>query len=346
MFSKELEWTLHSALKFAKDDSSNIARLEHLLLALLNDEDAREVLEACGVILDDFERELQNGKELYENVQLPDGLSDENVQLSQSFQRVLQRAAIHVQASNYKEVNGSSVLISLFSERESFAVRLLKKWGVTRYDAVNYISHGISKGDDSEFNSPNKKDYYTPPNRLISMETILQVGNEHLILESVFISPDERMKNKAADLNGIAKYLGASLELYDSSMELNDFIIKEFSNQLSSLTVGYEDNRLLFIENALHEIERYACVVQVNPIMGLSLHDIKTDISCGAQLGVLGIASGDSWLIYAAAAGIVVIRITKPIFTGAVAGANVAAKSEAEKRGLFAGIAAFFCGPK
>ena len=239
MFSKELEWTLHSALKFAKDDSSNIARLEHLLLALLNDEDAREVLEACGVILDDFERELQNGKELYENVQLPDGLSDENVQLpdglsdenvqlSQSFQRVLQRAAIHVQASNYKEVNGSSVLISLFSERESFAVRLLKKWGVTRYDAVNYISHGISKGDDSEFNSPNKKDYYTPPNRLISMETILQVGNEHLILESVFISPDERMKNKAADLNGIAKYLGASLELYDSSMELNDFIIKEF----------------------------------------------------------------------------------------------------------------------
>ncbi len=149
MLSKKLETTLHNALNLATEKGHEYATLEHLLFALTDDTDARAVMRACGVDISIIREELEE----YLNTELDD-LKDENVKESKpttGFQRVLQRAAIHVQSSGREEVTGANVLIALFSERESHAVYFLGKQEMTRFDAVNYVSHGIAKveGEDN-----------------------------------------------------------------------------------------------------------------------------------------------------------------------------------------------------
>ncbi|MDH3335335.1 MAG: ATP-dependent Clp protease ATP-binding subunit ClpA, partial [Rhodospirillaceae bacterium] len=143
MLSRNLEQTLHRALAMAGDFRHEFATLEHLLLALIEDSDALAVMKACGVdaihVRDELVDFLQN--EFVQNA--PDYLEDPKP--TSSFQRVIQRAIIHVQSSGREEVTGGNVLVALFSERESHAVYFLQEQDMTRLDAVNYISHGIAK---------------------------------------------------------------------------------------------------------------------------------------------------------------------------------------------------------
>jgi ATP-dependent Clp protease ATP-binding subunit ClpA len=143
MLSKKLELTLHNALNFATENGHEYATLEHMLFALTDDGDARSVMRACGVDIAVLREDLEK----YVAEELTDLVVDNPSESKPTtgFQRVLQRAAIHVQSSGRQEVNGANVLIALFSERESHAVYFLGKHDMTRFDAVNYVSHGIAK---------------------------------------------------------------------------------------------------------------------------------------------------------------------------------------------------------
>ena len=143
MLSRNLEQTLHRALSAATDRRHEYATLEHLLYALTEDQDAMAVLRSCGISLPDLRDQL--GQYLESELSY---LIDSNITEAKpttAFQRVLQRAAIHVQSSGREEVTGANVLVALFSERESHAVYFLQEQDMTRFDAVNYISHGIAK---------------------------------------------------------------------------------------------------------------------------------------------------------------------------------------------------------
>jgi ATP-dependent Clp protease ATP-binding subunit ClpA len=143
MLSQNLEKTLHRALSVANDRNHEYATLEHLLYALTEDQDAMAVLRSCGISLPDLRDQLETyiDNEFTELV----NLEVEEAKPTTAFQRVLQRAAIHVQSSGRDEVTGANVLVALFSERESHAVYFLQEQDMTRFDAVNYISHGIAK---------------------------------------------------------------------------------------------------------------------------------------------------------------------------------------------------------
>ncbi|GGF17790.1 ATP-dependent Clp protease ATP-binding subunit ClpA [Aliidongia dinghuensis] len=143
MLSRNLEKTLHRALAFANERRHEYATLEHLLLSLTEDQDAVAVLRACTVDVDKLRRDLAG----YVDNELASLVSPhvEDAKPTASFQRVLQRAAIHVQSSGREEVTGANVLVAMFAERESHAVYFLQEQEMTRFDAVNYISHGIAK---------------------------------------------------------------------------------------------------------------------------------------------------------------------------------------------------------
>ena len=143
MLSRNLEKSLHRALGHANERRHEYATLEHLLLALTEDQDAVALLRACSVDLDRLRRQVLNYVD-NELANLATGHGDD-AKPTASFQRVLQRAAIHVQSSGREEVTGANVLVAMFAERESHAVYFLQEQDMTRFDAVNYISHGIAK---------------------------------------------------------------------------------------------------------------------------------------------------------------------------------------------------------
>jgi len=152
-FSPILEETIHRALTYASDRKHELATLEHLLLALIDDRDASAVMTACDLDLEALKADVV----LY----LDDDLSSlvveefEEARPTAGFHRVIQRAVIHVQSSGREEVTGANALVALFAERESHAVYFLQERDMTRYDAVNYISHGIAKsGESSVSKSP------------------------------------------------------------------------------------------------------------------------------------------------------------------------------------------------
>jgi len=143
-FSRNLEETLHRAIVLANERTHEYATLEHLLLALIEDDEAGAVMRACNVDLDELRRTVtQYVDDELGSIVVSDG--DEDAKPTAGFQRVIQRAVIHVQSSNREEVTGANVLVALFSERESHAAYFLQEQDMTRYDAVNYISHGIAK---------------------------------------------------------------------------------------------------------------------------------------------------------------------------------------------------------
>jgi ATP-dependent Clp protease ATP-binding subunit ClpA len=143
MLSANLEKTLHRALAFANERRHEYATLEHLLLSLTDDPDAVAVLQACGVEMDRLTAELADyvDNDLSNLITAHGG----DAKPTAGFQRVLQRAAIHVQSSGREEVTGANVLVAMFSERESHAVYFLQEQEMSRLDAMNYISHGIAK---------------------------------------------------------------------------------------------------------------------------------------------------------------------------------------------------------
>ncbi|KXV19832.1 ATP-dependent Clp protease ATP-binding subunit ClpA [Gluconobacter japonicus] len=146
MLSRTLEQTLHRALTFAGDRRHEYATLEHLLLALTEDADALTVFRACGIDLEKLRSDLTD----FLDKDLAGLASDRPTEPkpTAAFQRVIQRAAIHVQSTGRDEVTGANVLVALFAERESHAVYFLQLQDMTRLDAVNFISHGIAKAPD------------------------------------------------------------------------------------------------------------------------------------------------------------------------------------------------------
>ncbi len=143
IFSRALEKTLRRALSLANERRHEYATLEHLLLALIDDVDAAAVLRACGVDLDALRKTVVQ----YLDTELENLVVDsqEEAKATNGFQRVVQRAAFHVQSSGREEVTGANVLVAIFAERETHAAYFLQEQDMTRYDAVNYISHGIAK---------------------------------------------------------------------------------------------------------------------------------------------------------------------------------------------------------
>ena len=142
-FSRPLEESLHRAVAYANQRKHEYATLEHLLLSLTDDEDAAGVMRACDVDLAALKKSLSN----YLDVELASLVvdDDEDAKPTAGFQRVIQRAVIHVQSSGREEVTGANVLVAIFSERESHAAYFLQEQDMTRYDAVNFIAHGIAK---------------------------------------------------------------------------------------------------------------------------------------------------------------------------------------------------------
>ena len=144
MLSKELELTLNTAFTVARSKRHEFMTVEHLLLALLDNASAADVLRACGANLDKLRVDLQDFINSTTPL-IPEEQEDRETQPTLGFQRVLQRAVFHVQSSGKSEVTGANVLVAIFSEQESQAVYFLKQQNVARVDAVNYIAHGISK---------------------------------------------------------------------------------------------------------------------------------------------------------------------------------------------------------
>jgi ATP-dependent Clp protease ATP-binding subunit ClpA len=144
MLNRELEVTLNLAFKEARTKRHEFMTVEHLLLALLDNEAAATVLRACGASLDKLRHDLQEFIDSTTPL-IPQHDDERETQPTLGFQRVLQRAVFHVQSSGKREVTGANVLVAIFSEQESQAVFLLKQQNVARIDVVNYIAHGISK---------------------------------------------------------------------------------------------------------------------------------------------------------------------------------------------------------
>src|SRR5919201_2362083 len=142
-FSRSLEQSLHRALALANERHHEYATLEHLLLALIDDQDAAAVMKACNVDTDKLRRNLVSYIESELENLVTDGSEDSKP--TAGFQRVIQRAVIHVQSSGREEVTGANVLVAIFAERESHAAYFLQEQEMTRYDAVNFIAHGIAK---------------------------------------------------------------------------------------------------------------------------------------------------------------------------------------------------------
>ena len=148
MLNKELENALNQAFKRARDLQHEFMTVEHLLLALLDNSSAAEILKACGANLTELRQDLILFLDETTPLLPPD--DDRETQPTLGFQRVLQRAVFHVQSSGKREVNGANVLVAIFSEQESQAVYFLKKQDISRLEVVNFISHGISRVRDDE----------------------------------------------------------------------------------------------------------------------------------------------------------------------------------------------------
>jgi len=187
-FSRQLEESLHRAVAYANQRKHEYATLEHLLLSLIDDEDAAGVMRACDVELGALRTTLTNyvDNELRSLV-VDDG---EDAKPTAGFQRVIQRAVIHVQSSGREEVTGANVLVAIFSERESHAAYFLQEQDMTRYDAVNYIAHGIAKKAGASEQKPVKgsEDEDKPP---------VKTGGE--ALEAYCINLNEKAKQGKVD---------------------------------------------------------------------------------------------------------------------------------------------------
>src|SRR5210317_636931 len=154
MISQELEVSLHMAFMDARQKRHELITVEHLLMAMMDNPSAQEVLKACGANFESLKKDLHSHIE--EHTPIVNGENEVDTQPTLGFQRVIQRAMLHVQSSGKKEVTGANVLVAIFGEKDSHAVYFLHEKGVTRLDVVNFIAHGIAKVGDSE--SEGKKD--------------------------------------------------------------------------------------------------------------------------------------------------------------------------------------------
>ena len=184
MLNKELELSLNGAFARARDKRHEFMTVEHLLLALLDNDAAREALLACQADIDALSNELDIFIDQTTPL-IPQNDETRETQPTLSFQRVLQRAVFHVQSSGRSEVTGANVLVAIFSEQESHAAYLLKKNDISRLDIVNFISHGITKASSSGEESSSSDSF--------SSDNTEEAGT------------DERLESFATNLNQLAK---------------------------------------------------------------------------------------------------------------------------------------------
>jgi ATP-dependent Clp protease ATP-binding subunit ClpA len=186
MLNKELETSLNGAFAKARDKRHEFMTVEHLLLALIDNNSARDALNACRANLDLLKQELELFIEQTTPL-IPENDETRETQPTLSFQRVLQRAVFHVQSSGRNEVAGANVLVAIFSEQESHAAYLLKKNEISRLDIVNFISHGITKGSSGE---PSSGDIFGKPEGGAPSEDA---------------SGEDKLEHFATNLNQVAK---------------------------------------------------------------------------------------------------------------------------------------------
>tara|TARA_B100000035_G_C21037114_1_gene571696 strand:+ start:14360 stop:16645 length:2286 start_codon:yes stop_codon:yes gene_type:complete len=148
MISQELEVSLHMAFMDARQKRHELITVEHLLVGMLDNPSAQEVLKACGANFDSLKKDLLNHIE--EHTPIVNGENEVDTQPTLGFQRVIQRAMLHVQSSGKKEVTGANVLVAIFGEKDSHAVYFLHQQGIARLDVVNFIAHGIEKEIDKD----------------------------------------------------------------------------------------------------------------------------------------------------------------------------------------------------
>ncbi|WP_117233247.1 ATP-dependent Clp protease ATP-binding subunit ClpA [Vibrio maerlii] len=184
MLNKELESSLNGAFARARDKRHEFMTVEHLLLALIDNDSAREALVACGADLEAIRQELDIFIDQTTPL-IPESDETRETQPTLSFQRVLQRAVFHVQSSGRSEVSGANVLVAIFSEQESHAAYLLKKNDISRLDVVNFISHGITKASSDDSSEPSSNSFQSE-------------GSEE-------IPAEERLDSFATNLNDVAK---------------------------------------------------------------------------------------------------------------------------------------------
>ncbi|MGF1750541.1 MULTISPECIES: ATP-dependent Clp protease ATP-binding subunit ClpA [Vibrio] len=186
MLNKELESSLNGAFARARDKRHEFMTVEHLLLALLENDSAKEALTACSANLDTLREELDAFIDQTTPL-IPDNDDTRETQPTLSFQRVLQRAVFHVQSSGRSEVTGANVLVAIFSEQESHAAYLLKKNDISRLDIVNFISHGITKNSGASDSEPSSG----------------SLGGGSEPVEDA--NGEDRLENFATNLNQVAK---------------------------------------------------------------------------------------------------------------------------------------------
>ena len=152
MIAQELEVSLHMAFMDARQKRHELITVEHLLLSMLDNPSAAEVLKACGSNIEILRSELS--QYIDDHTPTISGEDEVDTQPTLGFQRVIQRAMLHVQSSGKKEVNGANVLVAIYGEKDSHAVYFLHQQGVTRLDVVNFIAHGVSKLNEGETTKP------------------------------------------------------------------------------------------------------------------------------------------------------------------------------------------------
>ncbi len=302
MLNKELETTLNLAFKEAREQRHEFMTVEHLLLTLIDNPSASNVLRSCGAKIDELRDSLDSL--VKENAVLLSEGDDRETQPTLGFQRVLQRAVFHVQSSGKKEVSGANVLIAIFGERESRAVYLLNKQNITRLDVVNFISHGVTKDPkelplETEDPIPSIEENQTTPeqndNPLSNYTTDLNeqarqgkidplIGRNHEVERTVQILCRRRKNNpllvgeagvgKTAIAEGLAK------RIVDKEVPeiLNECVI--FSLDLGALLAGtkYRGDFEKRLKNVLSQLKK-------TPGSVLFIDEIHTIIGAGAASG-------------------------------------------------------------
>ena len=298
MIAQELEVSLHMAFVEARQKQHEFITVEHLLLAMLDNPSAAEVLKACGVDLDELRGVLTDF--INEHTPRLAAHSDADTQPTQGFQRVIQRAILHVQSSGKKEVTGANVLVAVFGEKESHAVYFLNQRGVTRLDVVNYIAHGITKTpqqkqdkasdakDDSEGGSESQGalDAYTVNLNGMARSGKIDplIGRAHE-LERVFLVVCRRRKNNpllvgeaGVGKTAIAEGLARRINEGDIPELLKEYQV--YSLDMGALLAGTKyrgdfEQRLKAVLKQLAE----------NPKSILFIDEIHTIIGAGAASG-------------------------------------------------------------
>ena len=151
MIAQELEVSLHMAFMDARQNRHELITIEHLLLAMIDNPTAANVLRACGAKFEVLRSQLN--QHIVEHTPIVEGEDEVDTQPTLGFQRVIQRAMLHVQSSGKKEVSGANVLVAIYGEKDSHAVFFLHQQGITRLDVVNFISHGVAKAPGENLSS-------------------------------------------------------------------------------------------------------------------------------------------------------------------------------------------------